>query len=38
MLCGNPDMVKGTRATLAQRGFKSPRRGNPGNLVVENYW
>ncbi|MEY2896688.1 MAG: hypothetical protein RL669_957 [Pseudomonadota bacterium] len=38
MLCGNPDMVKGTRATQAQRGFKSPRRGNPGNLVVENYW
>lgn len=38
MICGNPDMVKATRATLATRGFKSPRRGNPGNLVVENYW
>jgi ferredoxin--NADP+ reductase len=38
MICGNPDMVKATRATLAERGFKSPRRGNPGNLVVENYW
>ncbi len=38
MICGNPEMVKTTRATLAGRGFKSPRRGNPGNLVVENYW
>jgi ferredoxin--NADP+ reductase len=38
MICGNPDMVKATRATLGERGFKSPRRGNPGNLVVENYW
>jgi len=38
MICGNPDMVKATRATLAERGFKAPRRGNPGNLVVENYW
>lgn len=38
MICGNPDMVKATRAALAERGFKSPRRGNPGNLVVEKYW
>ncbi|MEG1970725.1 MAG: ferredoxin--NADP reductase [Burkholderiaceae bacterium] len=38
MICGNPEMVKATRATLAKRGFQSPRRGNPGNLVVENYW
>lgn len=38
MICGNPEMVKASRAALAERGFKSPRRGNPGNLVVEKYW
>ena len=38
MLCGNPDMVKDTIATLALRGMKKHRRRNPGQITVENYW
>lgn len=38
MLCGNPDMLKVLRAQLGERGFKPSRRGEPGNLAVENYW
>jgi len=38
MLCGNPDMVSDARKLLAERGFKTGRRGVPGNLAVENYW
>lgn len=38
MLCGNPEMVTEMRAMLGERGFAAGRRGNLGNLAVENYW
>lgn len=38
MLCGNPDMLLEARKLLTERGFAVGRRGNPGNLAVENYW
>ena len=38
MLCGNPDMVEDARGLLAGRGFRVSRRGEPGQLAVENYW
>lgn len=38
MLCGNPDMLLEARKLLSERGFAVGRRGNPGNLAVENYW
>jgi ferredoxin--NADP+ reductase len=38
MLCGNPEMVRETQAVLRARGFKRNRRGDPGQITVENYW
>lgn len=38
MICGNPQMVDDTRRLLAERGLTISRRGNPGNMAVENYW
>lgn len=38
LLCGNPDMVKETRALLKDRGFSAPRRQTAGNLLSENLW
>ncbi|RIY39220.1 ferredoxin--NADP reductase [Neopusillimonas maritima] len=38
MLCGNPDMLTEARQILKTRGFAVGRRGNPGNLALENYW
>lgn len=38
MICGNPDMVKETRALLEARELSLSRRGTPGNLAVENLW
>lgn len=38
MLCGNPAMVTDARKLLSERGFAVGRRGNQGNLAVENYW
>ncbi len=38
MLCGNPEMVEDSRRLLAERGFRVSRRGDPGQLAVENYW
>jgi ferredoxin--NADP+ reductase len=38
MICGNPDMVDETRKKLASKGFTVSRRGQPGNMAVENYW
>lgn len=38
MICGNPDMVKETRALLETRDLTLSRRGTPGNLAVENLW
>lgn len=38
LLCGNPDMLKSARNVLKTKGFVSPRRGQPGNLLAENLW
>ncbi|MHB8471443.1 MAG: ferredoxin--NADP reductase [Gammaproteobacteria bacterium] len=38
MICGNPDMVKETAATLEARGLKKHKRRDPGQITVENYW
>jgi len=38
MICGNPEMVTDTQATLARRGMKKHRRREPGHITVENYW
>ena len=38
MLCGNPEMVEDSRQLLVGRGFRLSRRGEPGQLAVENYW
>jgi ferredoxin--NADP+ reductase len=38
MLCGNPEMVEDSRKLLLERGFRLSRRGEPGQLAVENYW
>lgn len=38
MLCGNPEMLTAARQLLKVRGFAVGRRGNPGNLALENYW
>ena len=38
MLCGNPEMVEDSRKILNERGFKVSRRGEPGQMAVENYW
>lgn len=38
MVCGNPQMVDDLRALLAGRGFRTSRRGIPGQMAFENYW
>jgi ferredoxin--NADP+ reductase len=38
MLCGNPEMVEDSRKLLVERGYRLSRRGDPGQLAVENYW
>jgi len=38
MLCGNPEMVEDSRKLLVGRGFRPSRRGDPGQLAMENYW
>lgn len=38
MVCGNPQMVDDLRAVLRTRGFRTSRRGVPGQMAFENYW
>ena len=38
MVCGNPEMNRELRAQLTARGFRTSRRGVPGQLAFENYW
>ena len=38
MICGNPEMVRETKATLLDMGFTKNLRRAPGNITVENYW
>ncbi|HXS51708.1 MAG TPA: ferredoxin--NADP reductase [Usitatibacter sp.] len=38
LLCGNPDMIRETRAWLRERRLEAGRRGLPGQLATEGYW
>ncbi len=38
LICGHPDMCSAVRRQLGARGLAPSRRGNPGQLAVENYW
>lgn len=38
LLCGNPDMLKDTTATLIERGMRKHRRRAPGHISVESFW
>jgi len=38
MICGNPSMIKDTRALLSARGLTPVRRETPGQFIVENFW
>ncbi|PSW19265.1 ferredoxin--NADP(+) reductase [Photobacterium sanctipauli] len=38
MICGNPEMVKETKAVLEAKGFTKNLRRKPGQITVEHYW
>ena len=38
MICGNPSMIRETRALLAIRGMTPVRRETPGHFITENFW
>ncbi|WP_240222834.1 ferredoxin--NADP reductase [Rheinheimera hassiensis] len=38
MLCGNPEMIKDTKAVLQSIGLTKNLRRTPGNITVEQYW
>lgn len=38
MICGNPSMIRETRALLGARGMMPVRRETPGHYVAENFW
>lgn len=38
LICGNPGMIAPVRKWLSARGLGPSRRGQPGQLAVENYW
>ena len=38
MLCGNPEMIKDTKAMLESLGLTKNLRRDPGNITVEQYW
>jgi ferredoxin/flavodoxin---NADP+ reductase len=38
MLCGNPEMVTDTTATLEARGLRKHKRKEPGHITTEAYW
>lgn len=38
LICGNPAMIAPVRKWLGTRGLGPSRRGQPGQLAVENYW
>ncbi len=38
MICGNPSMIRETRALLGARGMTPVRRETPGQFIVENFW
>ena len=38
LVCGNPAMTRELRGLLGSRGFRTPRRGVPGQAAFEKYW
>ncbi|MGR5147482.1 ferredoxin--NADP reductase [Photobacterium alginatilyticum] len=38
MLCGNPEMVRETKAVLESMGFTKNLRRKPGQITMEHYW
>lgn len=38
LVCGNPEMSRELRALLGERGFRTTRRGVPGQVAFEKYW
>lgn len=38
MICGNPSMIRETRALLGSRGLRPLRRDAPGHFISENFW
>lgn len=38
MICGNPAMVRDTRAVLEARGLRKHKRSEPGQISTEQYW
>jgi ferredoxin--NADP+ reductase len=38
MICGNPGMVRDSRAALEARGLKKNTRREPGQITTEQYW
>lgn len=38
MVCGNPAMTRDLRGLLGSRGFRTTRRGAPGQMAFEKYW
>ncbi|MDP3031387.1 MAG: ferredoxin--NADP reductase [Rhodocyclaceae bacterium] len=38
LVCGNPEMARALRQSLAARGFATNRRGIPGQMAFEKYW
>ena len=38
MVCGHPDMTRELRHLLGERGFRTTRRGVPGQVAFEKYW
>ena len=38
LVCGNPEMTRELRQSLAARGFATNRRGVPGQMAFEKYW
>ncbi|MGF1758141.1 ferredoxin--NADP reductase [Photobacterium sagamiensis] len=38
MLCGNPEMVRDTKAALEAKGLVKNLRSKPGQITMEHYW
>ncbi len=38
MLCGNPQMVRDTKAVLEAKGLTKNLRRTPGQITMEHYW
>lgn len=38
MICGNPNMIRETKAVLSERGMQKNLRSRPGQVTTEHYW